>query len=67
MGRMIRKQFLLTGAQIDYLQELTDQSGESQGHFVREALEEYAIRHGRGRLIRPVFNQGTNATKTKRR
>ena len=62
VGRMIRKQFLLTGAQVDYLLELVEQSGESQGHFMREALEEYAIRHGRGRLIRPrnlqPINQG---------
>lgn len=61
LGRMIRKQILLTGAQADYLQELVERSGESQCHFIREALEEYAIRHGRGRLIRPrhpTNNQG---------
>jgi hypothetical protein len=64
LGRMIRKQFLLTGAQVDYLHELVEKTGgeESQAHFVREALEEYAIQHGRGRLIRPrslTTNQGT--------
>jgi hypothetical protein len=64
LGRMIRKQFLLTGAQVDYLHELVERSGyeESQGHFVRRALEEYAIKHGRGRLIRPrslTTDQGT--------
>jgi hypothetical protein len=53
VGRMIRKQVLLTGAQADYLEQLVEKHGWSQCHFIREALDEYAMAHGRGRLIRP--------------
>jgi hypothetical protein len=39
---MRRKQFLITEAQCDYLQTLSDATGESQCHFVRQAIEIHA-------------------------
>jgi hypothetical protein len=39
---MLRKQFLITEAQQDYLRTLSDATGESEGHFIRQAIELHA-------------------------
>ena len=39
---MLRKQFLITEAHEDYLRTLSDATGESQGHIVRQAIELHA-------------------------
>ena len=44
---MIRKQVLLTSAQIAYLAKLKEETGESEGHFIRQALEEHAALRGK--------------------
>jgi hypothetical protein len=42
---MLRKQFLLTLSQCNYLHALAQETGESEAHFVRQAIDE----HARGR------------------
>jgi hypothetical protein len=39
---MRRKHFLITEAQYDYLRTLAEATGESEGHFVRQAIELHA-------------------------
>jgi hypothetical protein len=39
---MLRKQILITETQEDYLRTLSDATGESQGHIVRQAIELHA-------------------------
>ena len=39
---MRRKQFLITEAQQEYLHALSEASGESEGHFVRQAIDLHA-------------------------
>ena len=41
---MIRKQVLLAKAQVDYLAKLKKETGESESHFVREAIEKHRKR-----------------------
>lgn len=38
---MLRKQFMLTEMQANYLRTLANETGESEGHFVREAIEDH--------------------------
>jgi hypothetical protein len=39
---MLRKQFLIEQAHEDYLHSLSEATGESQGHIVRQAIELHA-------------------------
>ena len=39
---MVRKQILITEAHEDYLHTLSEATGESQGHIVREAIDLHA-------------------------
>ena len=43
---MLRRHYLLTLSQATYLRELAESTGESEGHFVREAIEEHSKRRG---------------------
>jgi predicted DNA-binding protein len=43
---MLRKQFMLTEMQANYLCTLANETGESQGHFVREAIEDHLAVRG---------------------
>lgn len=43
---MLRKHYLLTLSQVAYLKMLSRSTGESEGHFVREAIEEHARLRG---------------------
>jgi HPt (histidine-containing phosphotransfer) domain-containing protein len=42
MPKMVRKNFMLTDKQSALLSELKEATGESESHFVREALKKYA-------------------------
>jgi hypothetical protein len=39
---MLRKQFLITEAQEEYLSSLAEATGETQGHIVRQAIDLHA-------------------------
>ena len=39
---MLRKQILITEAHEDYLHSLSEATGESQGHIIRQAIELHA-------------------------
>lgn len=43
---MLRKQFMLTTTQAEYLRTLANETGESEGHFVREAIEDHLTVRG---------------------
>jgi predicted DNA-binding protein len=43
---MLRKQFMLTEMQANYLRTLANETGESEGHFVREAIEDHLTVRG---------------------
>lgn len=39
---LLRKQFLISEAQRDYLRSLSEVTGQSEGHIVREAIDQHA-------------------------
>ena len=41
-GKLLRKQIMITEAHEDYLHTLSEATGESQGHIVRQAIELHA-------------------------
>ena len=40
--RLLRKQIMITEAHEDYLHALSEATGESQGHIIRQAIELHA-------------------------
>jgi hypothetical protein len=39
---LVRKQFMLTKAQVNYLAQISKQTGDSEARFVRQALDVFA-------------------------
>jgi predicted DNA-binding protein len=56
---MLRKQILITEAQNDYLRSLSEATGESEGHIVRQAIELHAQHFDPASVPALTYNEPT--------
>ena len=61
---MLRKQIMITEAHENYLHALSEATGESQGHIVRQAIELHASQLHPSNIPGLIYEEQTTENKT---